>query len=635
MAWVTVERWQHTPDVEVFYDLSARKMLYKKYTWIYTQCVDSGQRNDYHDLPVLESKCLGAALSPSELYIAYHHTSEQLNLLNISSGEHYQVTLTKGRTIFGYHWGQEDCLADFALVHSVGVDFYKVQLQPFRLQTVKTYAYTISQYWFEPISGLFVLSHSPTKPGSMRVYTFYSKTSPKFDGPKFKLLQQVPATYHWTTRLHNSLNLTLPITSLDNNQKCSLVRIYSEVYFLHMSFESGHLNLYKITDEKVTKSLLIARSPGVYDLFVIDSVLIIQSFERNEEYFYDIHSSDFHSEPFFIQKYIGKSSISRQKSIHIKGLTPIIIEKTEEFPRNLLRIDEDVWVNLTEGCCYRRELQPLELIQTQENLVEKMMFLLRRTGHKFTALQYLRGEIRNKVQVRQLSELFYVMSKVYRLAVGERQNSPTRLSTRLGNTDQRNSPHFEPELKVQTGTTVLLQTDMHAVVLLDIYENQDFKEARDSRYVTSVMCEYLRSLVDEDILVNPSIQLLTAQQLEKSGNFELLQSMLQYRILNDSLEISHLLIRVANPVGSARYPPALQIALDMLLRLRDFREIADLLLERTLVYEVMTLLDHMDLPLDVLSHIDSWLTADRQPSQLLAEARVFLQRKSSQLVVNS
>jgi hypothetical protein len=50
MAFVTVERWQQTKDVEVFYDLSYRKIMYKKFNWVYTQSVDSGQSNKYADL---------------------------------------------------------------------------------------------------------------------------------------------------------------------------------------------------------------------------------------------------------------------------------------------------------------------------------------------------------------------------------------------------------------------------------------------------------------------------------------------------------------------------------------------------------------------------------------------------------
>lgn len=54
MALSVVERWQQTADVEVFYDHSQRRITYKKYAWIYSQSVDSGQSTSYTEVPGLE-----------------------------------------------------------------------------------------------------------------------------------------------------------------------------------------------------------------------------------------------------------------------------------------------------------------------------------------------------------------------------------------------------------------------------------------------------------------------------------------------------------------------------------------------------------------------------------------------------
>lgn len=636
MALVTVERWQQTADVEVFYDLSTRKLLYKKYNWVYTQCVDSGVRNRYQDLQVLETRCLGAAISPDERHLAYNRTHEELEILEVVSGEHCAVKLAIGKSIFGYHWGRMDCLADFALVHSTGMDFYKLQEHPLRLLPIKSYAYTISQYWFEPISGIFVLAHSPTKPGSMHLFSFYQQNTPKFDGAKFKLLQQVPATYHWTPRLHNSLNLTMSLSNLDSNQLCTLARIYGNVYFLHMSFQSGQLNLYRLLGDKVENvEFLIVKPPGVYDLFVLDSVIVLQSGERREEYYYDIKAPSFKTDPFASVRYIGKSGLSKASSVQVKGLTPLILEKAEEWPVGLLRIDQDIWVDMNEGCCYRKDIQPLDLLFSQDNLTERMLFILRRSGYKLGALNYLRDQIMQQVRLESLSSLFATISKVYREAALERQ-SPTRVSSRLSKADLRNALS-EQEIKVESGITVILQIDMHAVVLLDVYENQrlgseDSQRKLDPGYVTAVLLEYQHSLVHEDIIVNPNVQLLIAQQLEKTGNYCLLQSMLQYRVLSDSHEISHLLIRVANPAAYARYPPALQLAVDMLLRLGEYREIANLLLERNMVYEVIVLLELKQLSAEVLQHIERQLEGVAVTEEVCV-VKDWLERKKS-LVVN-
>jgi hypothetical protein len=407
----------------------------------------------------------------------------------------------------------------------------------------------------------------------------------------------------------------MPLSNLESNQQCTLARIYDTVYFLHMSLESGQLNLYRLLGDKVENvNFVIVRPPGVYSLFVLDSVIVLQSSERHEEYYYDIKAPCFKTEPFSSIKYIKKSAPLKTSSVLVKGLSPVYIEKTEVWPQGLLRIDQDIWVDMNEGCCYRRDIQPLELVSTQDDLTERMLFILRRSGYKIGALIYLRDQIMQQVRLSNLSDLFATISKDYRKAVEERQNSPTRVSSRLSKTDLRTTL-AEPEIKIESGTTVILQNDMHAMVLLDVYENQrlgstDSQPRIDPNYVTAVLLEYQRSLVDEDIIVNPNVQLLIAQQLEKTGNYGLLQSMLQYRVLSDSKEIAHLLIRVANPAEYARYPPALQLAVDVLLRLEEYEEIANLLLERSMAYEVVVLLELKQLARDVLEHIAKQLEAE-------------------------
>ena len=54
MALSVVERWQQTADVEVFYDLTQRKITYKKYAWLYSQSVDTGESTRYSELQGLE-----------------------------------------------------------------------------------------------------------------------------------------------------------------------------------------------------------------------------------------------------------------------------------------------------------------------------------------------------------------------------------------------------------------------------------------------------------------------------------------------------------------------------------------------------------------------------------------------------
>lgn len=44
-----VEKWQHSPQVELFYNTAQRKLVFKKYSYIYSKGVD-----DFHSYPYLD-----------------------------------------------------------------------------------------------------------------------------------------------------------------------------------------------------------------------------------------------------------------------------------------------------------------------------------------------------------------------------------------------------------------------------------------------------------------------------------------------------------------------------------------------------------------------------------------------------
>ena len=50
MDLAIVEKWQTGPQVELFYDLHERKLVFKKYNFVYSKGVDDLKSNPYKDL---------------------------------------------------------------------------------------------------------------------------------------------------------------------------------------------------------------------------------------------------------------------------------------------------------------------------------------------------------------------------------------------------------------------------------------------------------------------------------------------------------------------------------------------------------------------------------------------------------
>eukprot|EP01119_Soliformovum_irregulare_P017399 TRINITY_DN5165_c1_g1_i3.p1 TRINITY_DN5165_c1_g1~~TRINITY_DN5165_c1_g1_i3.p1 ORF type:complete len:180 (-),score=60.49 TRINITY_DN5165_c1_g1_i3:39-578(-) len=111
---------------------------------------------------------------------------------------------------------------------------------------------------------------------------------------------------------------------------------------------------------------------------------------------------------------------------------------------------------------------------------------------------------------------------------------------------------------------------MYTHVFLPIEEkNLNFK------YMISILTEYIRSLNYNHIQVEPYLNELLIRFLVKNNRFYQLHQLLQYHVVSDSVHVACQLLSL-----EATYPPAYQLALDMLKRLHTYEEILEVLLTK-------------------------------------------------------
>ena len=87
------------------------------------------------------------------------------------------------------------------------------------------------------------------------------------------------------------------------------------------------------------------------------------------------------------------------------------------------------------------------------------------------------------------------------------------------------------------------------------------------------MTEYLRSLNQHHLPVNHYIYELVINLLVSNERYYQLHQFLQYHVVRDSVHVACLLLSL-----EAKYPPAFQLAVDMLKRLETFEQIVEVLL---------------------------------------------------------
>jgi len=533
-----------------------------------------------------------------------------------------QTHIIKGgsqREILGFHWVSQSPFIDFAMIHSGGLDLYKLPSSGVKLQHIRNYPGSVSHYWVEPVSGLLVLALA-NKPGTLLTFFLKQLNGPKaFEGPKVTLRLETGATSFWTSRPANVSNLSTFVQTYENDpHRLAVFKLYDGAYIAHIATSQGALTIYQVTQEEIRVLGAISLVPGGCDIREWDNLLIVQNYTSQFSLILDIHSVPETAQfaPFCLLHHLQIPSTCRLstsfyflKSAHDYSLrlsisyTNFKLESpspaTRQFAldtecplsRDLLYVDSNIAVDMRKGICYRLELVVPELVAERRKRLESVRFLLRRQGEKHLAVSHLRKAILEGTALEDMSEFFSEVNLHYKSAAIERKGSSGSNSSRKSmpsspqdtnsSTPRRKSPGSQPEIKIETGETVLLQAEMSSLVFLPALE--DFSV--DPEYLTCVVVEYQRALACHDIQVHQSIQLLSAKLLIRTGNFSLLHSLIQFQVLADSKELATMLLAIANGSGLRVYPAALQLALDMLGRLGLQDEVVEALLDRGMVLE--------------------------------------------------
>lgn len=76
-----------------------------------------------------------------------------------------------------------------------------------------------------------------------------------------------------------------------------------------------------------------------------------------------------------------------------------------------------------------------------------------------------------------------------------------------------------------------------------------------SKYILAIIEEYNRCLMEHQIPQSPSQQAMLTQYILKQNDYRLLQSLVQYHVLNDSLELARILIEIGGKENAADPDP--------------------------------------------------------------------------------
>lgn len=388
-----------------------------------------------------------------------------------------------------------------------------------------------------------------------------------------------------------------------------------------MDCKLGKLVFYKLDYEKAAQQTFeIGLEPGSYGIGSTDNILILENYDKQESYVFDIKSEIYFIRPFatiihgmpnrngeislFIDidttdelgnfnvtfLYDGVVINNKRKMSHQEIINDThFVDSLMLLDTEIKYVDNEVGIDFYNKKCYKLNVKPEILVKDHPDQVEAILFLLRRTGYKAYTFEYIKQCLRNKIELFKISSLFTTLNRTYKIAALERKRNPqkddTRKSSIFGSTVKQRK-RTEPELKIEAGMTVILQSDMHGAVFSSL-----FKEHIDLRYLTDIILLYHKSLIEEDIQVHQQLQILMARVLIRSRNFSLLHQLIQFHVFTDNLEFANLMIALSHSTNALYYSPGFQIGVDMLYRLEAWNALAEALVNSGMVFEAIKVLE--------------------------------------------
>nr|XP_054772150.1 regulator of MON1-CCZ1 complex-like [Lytechinus pictus] len=249
----------------------------------------------------------------------------------------------------------------------------------------------------------------------------------------------------------------------------------------------------------------------------------------------------------------------------------------ELYSPNWVVFQPNIVIDAKLGCLWHISLRLDALVPMIPDKCRLIDFLLLRRESKKVILYVLQTALvpGQHCNLATIAKIFNKLNEVYRSYLAERHAL---------HAEETSSPkNSQSAARVSSGTRVVIeQSDMYTHVLTPVAERKD----SNHKFLVAVLVEYIRSLNQYQIPVQHFLYELVINTLVHHNCFYQLHQFLQYHVLSDSKPIACLLLSL-----ESCYPPAYQLALDMLKRLTTANEeIIEVLLSKNQILAALRFL---------------------------------------------
>ncbi|KAM9331635.1 LOW QUALITY PROTEIN: regulator of MON1-CCZ1 complex [Pholidichthys leucotaenia] len=507
-----------------------------------------------------EVKCI--KFSIGNKILAVQRTSKSVDFINFIPDyphtEFCQECKTKNANILGFCWTNWN---EIIFITDQGIEFYQVFPDKRSLKLLKSQSINVNWYQYCPETAVILLS-TTVQGNVLQPFAFRNGTMTKMS--KFEIeLPVVP----------KPAKLSL------SERDVAMATIYGQLYVMYLKHHSRTANspsaevvLYHLPREGTCKKrhVLKLTPQGKFALNVVDNLVVVHHQSSQTSLIFDIKLKESDSSSVSSHQPVPPPAAHHPYRIPLSG--PAVVPSQPPVPSQLYSsswsvFQPDIIISASEGYLWYLQVKAPPQSTCLQDKGKLMDFPVDEEDCKMVILsvcsQLLEEEQKGSLPV--VATVFDKLNQVYYKDYHAEQSYAQAIESgpSRGGAAAQKRP-----IRTQA---VIDQSDMYTHVLSAFTERKGVSH----KFVVAVLMEYIRSLNQNQIMVQHYLYELVSQTL--AHHLFYMPQFLQYHVLSDSKPLACLLLSLE----STYPPPAHQLSLDMLKRLSTANdEIVEVLLSK-------------------------------------------------------
>ncbi|EKX47432.1 hypothetical protein GUITHDRAFT_106875 [Guillardia theta CCMP2712] len=346
-----------------------------------------------------------------------------------------------------------------------------------------------------------------------------------------------------------------------------LCKIYEKLCCVYVFAKRQEMIVYQLGKDAIGRlcTINLYSACDNYALSIVDNLLIVHNLDSKITLIFDIWLMQWSDHPVAAPLPLGAPVSAHNEDRHEN--LPSELSHADSYLQEWNFEQPNIILDKKAGKLWFLEISLQNLCIISSDKVNLVRCLLKRRDGISETLSVIRNAVRDREPLFSLYQMFSVVVE-----------ASVSLSSASSNVKMSKWWYYQPDrhdpaVKNAEEKTANGDQNAHLIFPVQIIHQESVV---DSSYLMAVVTEYLRSLsargiMAETFLVDFQLELITSSDPPR---FAVLHQLLQYHVIQDSLPVARRLLSLIS-----RYPPAFQLGLDMLHRLRLPQEVARVLLE--------------------------------------------------------